>query len=205
MARPSIAAVYGTAMADLARINNFLQKSQSLPSATMQGFVAEVLMLRLFSLLEECVCGTACRVACGAAYRNGTMANPLRRCASLNDALNQFKTYNRGSRPLQHLKFTNVHHTNNGVKYVIPPNEPFLVHLNVYGVDFDEMRKLRNHIAHRNKSTYQDYKQIIMRRYGAYIKQSPGVYLVTTARSQRSKIEEYYIKTKVIIDNITKG
>lgn len=204
MARPSIDAVYRKAMGKLAVIYNFLQKSRSLPPG-MQSFIAEILMLRLFGILEECIRETACRVACGAAYRNVTMAVPIVKCTSLNNALNQFKTYNRGSRTLQYLKFTNVHHTNNSVKYVIPSNEPFLVNLNLYGADFDEMRKLRNHIAHRYKSTYQDYKQIIMRRYGAYIKQSPGVYLISTARSQRPKIEEYYVKIKVIIDEITQG
>lgn len=203
MVRPSITAVYNKAILSLSRIKKSMQESQSLP-ASMQGFVAEILMLRLFSILEESVRETACRVACGVAYRNGAIAAPIRRCNNLNDALNQFKTYNR-RRPLQCLRFTNVSQTNDSVKYVISNREPFLVKLSLHSADFDEMRKVRNHIAHRYKNTYQDYKRIIIHRYGAYIRQTPGVFLISTARSTRSKIEEYYIKIKVIINDITNG
>lgn len=203
MARPSITAVHSKAMANLSRINTFLQKGQSIPPS-MRGFVAEILMLRLFSILEESVRETACRVACGVAYRNGTVATPIRRCANLTDAINQFKTYNR-RQVLQNLRFTNFSQTRKSVINIIPNGEPFLAKLGLHSVDFDEMRKVRNHIAHRYRNTYLDYKQIIIHRYGAYIKQTPGVFLISTTRSPRSKIEEYYIKIKVIINDITNG
>lgn len=203
MSRPSISAIYRKAMTSLARIDYCLKQSQSIPPV-MRGFVAEILMLRLFNILEDSVRETACRVACGVAYRNGTVATPIRRCANLNDALHQFKTYNR-TKPLANLLFTNVSHTNKSVQNVISDIESFRVNLSPYGANFEEMRKVRNHIAHRTKSTYSDYKQVIMQRYGAYIKQTPGVFLTSTARSSRPKIEEYYIAIKVIITDITNG
>lgn len=52
MARPNITAVHRKAMANLSRINTFLQKSQSIPPS-MRGFVAEILMLRLLAFWKK--------------------------------------------------------------------------------------------------------------------------------------------------------
>lgn len=203
MAKPSIVAVYNKAFVDIRIIENYLQKSRSLPP-NMQGFVAEVLMLRLFSILETAVRETALRVACGASYRNNYPSNPIIICSSINNAIIQFKTCNR-RRSLLHLKFTNVSQTNESVRYIISRTEPFYVNLNRYSLEFDEMRKVRNHIAHRYKNTYVEYKQLIISRYGAFINLKPGVFLISTKRQTRSIIDEYIIKTKVIISDITSG
>jgi|WetSurMetagenome_2_1015567.scaffolds.fasta_scaffold87174_1 hypothetical protein len=203
MPRPSIKATYDKAINDIAILERFLQKNNSLPP-NMQGFVAEIIMLRLFSILESCIKDTATRVACGSNYRNGRTSTPTTICRSLNDALNKFKTTNR-NRPIQNLKFTTVHDANDSVKYIIPSTEPFRNNLNNFGVQIDEMRKVRNHVAHHYKSTYSDYKKIIIRRYGAFLNIKPSVFLLSTKRQQRPIMNEYIITTKIIINDITKG
>lgn len=203
MGRPSILAIYKKSMSDLAIIGRYLQKSKSLPPE-MHGFVSEMIMLRIFSVLESCVREVSARVACGVAYRNGIMATPIIKCTSIQDALNKFKSEGR-SKPLLSLKFTNVRHANESIKHIIDDSEPIRVKLSRYGVQFEEMRKVRNHIAHRYKSTHKDYKDVIIERYGAFLKLKPSVFLTSTKRQPRAIIDEYLITVRVIISDITTG
>lgn len=170
----------------------------------MYGFVAEILMLRIFSILESSVREVSVRVACGVSYKNGVMTAPRIRCASIQDALNKFKSVGRRT-PLDHLKFTNVRNINESIKYIVDNSEPIRVKLAQYSAQFEEMRKVRNHIAHRYKNTYVEYKNVIMNRYGANLKLKPSVFLTSTKRQSRAIIDEYLITVKVIIDDITNG
>ena len=70
MPRLSINASYKSAIDNLNVINRYLIKSKGLQS-DMQGFVAEILMLRLFGILETCMLEVSIRIACGVPYRNG--------------------------------------------------------------------------------------------------------------------------------------
>ena len=203
MARPSILAAYNKSMSDLAIVERYLQKSKHLPPE-MYGFVAEVLMLRIFSILESSVREISTRIACGVPYKNGVASTPMIKSTSIQDAINKFKCEGRRN-SLQNLKFTNVSGINYTIKYVIDSSEPFRVNLSKYGVQFEEMRKVRNHIAHRYKNTYTDYKDIIKSRYGAYIKLKPSVFLTSTKRQPRAIIDEYLITVRVIINDITDG
>lgn len=203
MARPSIKATYNKSMSDLAVVGRYLQKSKNLPP-DMYGFVAEILMLRVFSILEGCVRDVSARVACGASYRNGVISTPIIKCTSIQDALNRFKNEGR-RKPLSYLRFTNVNHTNESIKYIIDSSEPIRVKLSRYCAQFEEMRKVRNHIAHNYKNTYVDYKSVIIGRYGAHLKLKPSVFLTSTKRQTRAIIDEYIINVRVIINDITTG
>lgn len=205
MPRPSIISTYTKVLADLSIIERFYRQSKLLPSANMQGFVSEVLMLRAFSILEQAIIDVACRVACGVKYRNGTPAMPICRATSCIDAIQKFKNHNRAAKPLHNLNFSRVKQVGDAVKYVIDLNEPFRRNLNNYGVQIDEMRRVRNHIAHRNRSTRDEYKKVLVNRYGANIKLTPAAFLTSTKRQALAVIEEYLIIIKVIIDDITKG
>ena len=170
----------------------------------MYGFVAEVLMLRMFSILENSVREVSIRVACGVPYKNGVVSTPIIKCSSIPDALNRFKSVGR-RKPLTNLNFSNVKHTNDSIKYIINSSEPIRVKLTHYGNEFEQMRIVRNHIAHRNESTYNHFKSVIINKYGAYLKLKPSVFLTSTKRQPRALIEEYLITIRVIINDITDG
>ncbi len=205
MGRPSIAGIYNKAMYDISRLDLYIQKSKHL-QPDIRGYVVEILMLRLFSVLESSVREIAFRVACGAPYRNGSSSSPIVVCATLNDAFNNFKTYNR-RKSLSHLKFTNVSSTNDTIKHIIDTSEPFRVKLSAYGVRFEEMRKVRNHIAHHYKNTYTEYRSVICARFGAFKKIRPAVFLNSqiSSTNRMTFIEEYLKITKALINDITAG
>lgn len=204
MGRPSIGSVHRKALSRLSIVERFLNKAKNLPS-DLYGFVAEVMLLRIFSIIEYTVRETATRLACGVLYRDGNPpSHILCTCASLSDAIDKFKSHNRTS-PKRNLQFTNVTHTNDSIKYVIDSNEPFRQKLNAYGVKFEEMRKVRNHIAHRTSSTGTDFKNVIRQRYGGYIKLKPAVFLVSTKRHSPAIITEYLKVAKIMVEDITKS
>lgn len=203
MPRLSINASYNNAINNLNVINRYLTKSKSLPF-DMQGFVAELLMLRLFSVLETCVRDVSVRIACGVSYRDGTSSNPIVLCSNIDDAIEKFKTEGRANR-IKNLHFSNVSNTNEAIKNVIQSTEPLRLKLTRFGVAFEEMRKVRNHIAHRTSNTYNDYKSVIRSHYGAYLKIKPSSFLISTKREPRPVIDTYLQTAKIIIDEITKG
>lgn len=205
MGRPSIVSIHRNALYRLSVVERFLIKAQHLPP-DLYGFVAEVMMLRIFSIIEYTVRETATRLACGVPYRDGIFpSHIIHVCSSLSDAINKFKSHNRGSKPKYKLQFNNVRQTNESIKFIIDSNESFRIKLNAYGVKFEEMRKVRNHIAHTTSSTRNDFKDVIRQRYGGYVKLKPAVYLISTKRQSRSIINEYLITARIMANEITKS
>lgn len=202
MARPSINVTYNKAIDDISILESYRHSSSSL-DPKYQHFIAEIIMLRLFSILENSIKDTAMKVACQAEYRNGSIPNVNLRCKSLIDAENQFINYNR-TKP-QKLKWTKARFVKDSVKKIIPINEKFLLSVSNSALVLDEMRKIRNHIAHRTSSTYQDYKSVILSVFGANLKIQPGAYLISTKRLPVSRIDYYIRSVKIIITDITLG
>lgn len=203
MGRPSIGSIHAQAISRLSVVDRYLTKAQTLPP-DLYGFVAEIMMLRIFSILEYAIRETATRLACGVPYRDGVIpTHIIHRCSSLTDAINKFKSHSRGNKTKSYLEFTNVRNTNDSIKYIIDSSESFRIKLGRYGSQFEEMRKIRNHIAHRTSDTGKKFKDVIRQRYGAYIKIKPSVFLVSTKRQSRPIINEYLLTVKIIINDIT--
>lgn len=203
MPRLSITASYNKAINQLDITGRYLVKSKSL-SAEMQGFVAEMLMLRLFSILETCIHDVSIKIACGTPYRNGINSTPTIRCKSINDAIEKFKNEGR-EKSIQNLRFANVSQTNESIKYVINEREPFRVTLSKYGSIYEEMRCVRNHIAHRTQSTSINYKKIVKQRYGANYIIKTSSFLISSKRDGRVRIDDYIRTIKILINEITNG
>lgn len=203
MPAPRIQTAYNNALKDIRVVENYRNKSKTL-QPQFQGFVAEILMLRLFGILEKAVNDISCRVACGAGYLNGVTPTPTILAHSLNDALSQFKTFNR-PQTLKHLQFTNVSNTNNAIKEVIPATEPLRQNLSHYGNQFEEMRIVRNQIAHRTSNTYSKYKNVIKNRYGSVLKLKTSVFLTSTSRERIPVFDQYITIVKLMINEMVRG
>lgn len=203
MPAPRILTAYNKAIKDIGVVENYRNKSKTL-QPQFQGFIAEIIMLRLFSILEKAVIDISCRVACGAQYVNGIVPSPTIVARSLDDAINLFKTFNR-TQALNYLKFTNVRSTNDAIKMVIPATEPFRYNLSSYSNQFEEMRKVRNQIAHRTSDTYNKYKSVIVCRYGSMLKIKTSVFLTSTSRERIPVLDQYITTVKLMINDMVKG
>jgi hypothetical protein len=203
MPAPRVSSTYSETIKDISVLLKYRSLSLSLDSV-YQNFVAEVIMLRLFSLLENCCLEVASKLACEAPYRNGRVPRLMMKCNSLSDAERQFKTYNR-RRSLNKLKWTNATFVSGSVREIIPSTEPFLISINNHSLIFEEMRIVRNQIAHRTKSTYTQFKTVINSTFGAYLKIQVGSYLTSNKRLPTPKIDTYLAVTQIILKDITNG
>lgn len=194
---------YINAIKDIKVVENYRKESLLLPPQ-FQGFVAEILMLRLFGILEKNIYEISCRVACGALYNNGVAAVPNVVARSLADAENMFKNYCR-PQPLKRLYFTNVSNINNAIKKVIPSNEPIRINLGKYINQFEEMRNVRNQIAHRNRDTYSHYRNVIVGRYGSALKLKTSTFLTSRTRERIPILDQYIQIVKILLNDISKG
>lgn len=158
----------------------------------IRKMMAELVMMRLFDDLQELVEGVAIRLACGATYMDGS--TPVLLVPHFRDtgqALTAFDTLSR-ARP-KHAKWSKAGFINDAVKYVLDPVEHFRITCSAVGSDLNEMRVVRNKIAHRR---VPEYRNVVRRYYGAYRNNvSPGILLL----SPRFDLLSSYIRKSVVI------
>lgn len=203
MPRLSIDSTYRKAIKDIDKLISYRNDSKSLESK-YQYFIAEVVMIRLFGILEDAIRYTAFKLACKTNYRSGKTPSPNIICKSINDARNQYRTYNRND-SLLNLNWSKVSYINKSIKFILTTSEDFYKYINNYPNEINEMRIIRNHIAHRSSSTYNDFKKLKQHLFGANLNITIGAFLTSNKRLGYSKIDRYLTTVKIIIDDITKG
>ena len=167
-------------------------------SARDQRLVSEVVFLRFFSVFEQAVCTSACRLVCGTVYGDGVSPNLIGPNArSTIHAENLMKTHGR-NRGLNHLKWTKATFIAGNLVNLLDATDTFMTVIRVYGLQINEMRMVRNHIAHQTASTRSDFQSVIRLHYGAAAKISPGCFLLT-GRHSPCKLIEYMATSEIIL------
>ncbi|QUY50224.1 hypothetical protein JK621_08790 [Serratia plymuthica] len=172
--------------------------------ARHQHIISEMIMLRAFSILELHISEIAFKVASGACYTNTTQPITFVKCKSIAGARNLFLTFGR-QKPIMNLKWTKAKYITDSVKYVIDENDFYIKNVNIHSHLINEMRIVRNVLAHRSKSARDDFRALIRTVYGAQNHITPGAYLATTRRGQICNIERYITSSKIILDDLCKG
>ena len=169
-----------------------------------QYFISEMIMLRLFSVFEDTVAEIAYKIGAGAQYINGTTPNLLYR--DNNMAGSRTEMLRRGrAKPVQNLKWTKAKYIRESVKHVIDINEKYVQYATIHGNEIDEMRKVRNFLAHRNTGTRREFREVIRLLYGANLNISSGAFLVSDRRLPIPNLDRYITTTKIILNDMTKG
>ena len=172
--------------------------------AKYQYFVAEVIMLRLFSILEQSIAEIAYKIVAGASYLNGNSPILLTSARNVAGAKTLLLTYGR-RKPVQNLKFTKSKFIRDSVRYVINASDAFVVKSQWHGARIDEMRKVRNHLAHRNTSTRKEYNKVVRSIYGANLRIQTGPFLVSTKRRVPANIDRYIGEVRIIMHDLMNG
>ena len=161
-------------------------------------------MLRSFSILEESISELACKLVAGARSLNGAQPNRLFQARSVAGARTAMLTWGR-RKPRQYLNWNKVDNIKANTFLVLAGSEPFLSYSALHGASTDEMRKIRNFVAHRSQSARIGYREVIRSTYGANPPVAVGTFLVTTSRWNPAKIDKYLETTKVIIQELAAG
>jgi hypothetical protein len=173
-------------------------------SPIQQKAIAETALLRSFDFLQGFFLCMATKLVSGAKYLDGTKPIVLTPARSRNAAIINMKTVGR-PKPRKDLRWSKVSDIKDNCKFVIPTTEHFLTTLAFHTILIDEMRKIRNRIAHNNRDSRMKYQTVVMRYYGAAQKQiAPGTLLLSDRFAPRL-IDQYLARSKVLVKQMVKG
>ena len=168
-----------------------------------QKIVAEILMIRLFDLYQFHVKRIVCKVLCGCEYLDGKRPSLLHQSRSLSGAEKDMKSIGRGTNVT--LRWSKVSYIKKNVFPLIDPNDHLLTTLDRYGNLIDEMRKVRNRIAHKNRKSQTGYADVLRRRYGARVFGVPPGTFLLSPRWKPTVMEEVLISTRILVRDLVKG
>jgi hypothetical protein len=168
-----------------------------------QKLVAEVLFLRAFGLVEKAIESITIKILCGAKYVDTSQPLVLINASSAAEARYNMMNVGR-ARPLFYLKWTQVAVIKKNIKYLIDPTDAFIRTLDSYNSEIEEMRHVRNHIAHGTSSTRAKYKPVVRGYYGAYLNSiTPGT-LLLSPRWVPPLIDRYIATARIFIRDIVR-
>lgn len=179
--------------------------------STIEGlsrqYVAELLVVRLFSLFEEITEEAACKIVCGANYCDGTTpalqrARPTRGLESARKAMSE---YGRGADTRNILRWNKAGEIKENLACLVPATEHFISTMNGHGNFISELRKVRNHIAHRNRGTAKKFQHVVRHRYGANVNSMTPGKMLLSSRFRPILIEQYTRSVRIVLLAAIKG
>lgn len=166
--------------------------------------IAEIILLRAFALLEDAFCSMACKIACGVPYCDGTHAFLLVRARSARDAIDKMRRHGR-TKPHFSLSWTRASEIKENLKYIVRASEHFMMTIDAHGMFIDEIRRIRNRVAHNNQKSRRDYQRVVLRYYGAYLNSvNPGT-LLLTARHKPTLLEAYLKMSRILVKQLVRA
>lgn len=180
-----------------------LHRSTGGIEATFQKLIAEIALLRMFYLLEMTFRAIACKVLCGGVYLDGSSALVLRRCATSAKAVSEMQRYSR-ERP-RDLRWTKTSDIKENLRHLIDPSDHLIRVFDQHGSFIDEVRRVRNRIAHNNPKARADFRVVVRRHYGAELNSvTPGALLLSTRRAP-PLMEQYLLKSRILVKELVRG
>ena len=172
--------------------------------AKYQKLTAEIVMLRLVDVFQHHLQRIVCKVACGSVYLDGSKPQLLYRARSIAGAETVMKSHGR-SRQLGFLRWSKAADVTDNARYVIAPKDHVLVSLRRNGYIVDEMRRVRNRIAHSGQRARQDYAVVLRRYYGAQVRGVvPGTLLISSNWNP-TLLVRYLSSTRTLARELVRG
>jgi len=203
MPRPSLATTLHNTTSSVDYLAYHRTQSKELHS-TYQYFIAEMIMLRLFAILENAIAEVAYKLVAGAPYLNGKHPKRCFVANSITGARAAMLTHGR-AKPRQNLSWTKATYIRESTSNVLPESEPYIASSRAHGNILDEMRKVRNYAAHRNATSRKEYRQVVRASCGANAQLSIGAFLVSQQRWPISKVDYYLTTSKIMINDLVSG
>ena len=176
------------------------------PFIISRHYIAEILLLKAFILLESVVQESASLLIAGATYCDGTTPNLLRGRATNGRAKARYEMqhFNRTS-PRERLRWTSATEVGENLKLLVPHNEHFVSTLRAHGKLMSDMRKVRNHIAHRNAETRNKFQHVVLQEYGTKLPSlTPGQLLVSN-RFSPPLLKKWCLELQIMIKAALRG
>lgn len=199
MAAPSFSGNWKRIQSETARYERLATECRTLSPENMK-LLAEVLMIRLFFLMENSMSSCAAKCIMGASYLDGTQSKPLVRVASIRKAYDEMCAHGRGNRRIRYLKWSQEPVIRDNLVHTLDSTDPFFGAVAAFSTRLEEMRVVRNHIAHGTPDTRRKFRAVITQYYGGNRNGvTPGVLLLSSKLGGRPVLERYIAEVRVFL------
>ena len=168
--------------------------------------IAEIVLIRLFLLTENTVESVCSKLLCGADYLDGTGPRNTVAATSKTSARKMMRQNGR-QKVKPYLKWTNAADIRDNLQYTIQIQniDPVFNVITNHETRLNEMRYIRNHIAHRSQATLLKFREIIKQYYGGLKHgMTPGVLLLTPAIGPPNLLKQYLIFNRIFIKDLVR-
>lgn len=166
--------------------------------------IAEIVHLRLATLIENHVKIIFSKLCCGTPYIDGSAPILLVRQTSAAAALHAMRTLNRPKEI--GLSWNDGPRIRDSVVHIIDPTEHCITVIRNFGSHFTDMRYVRNHIAHRNDGSRANFRKLVRRYYGANVPGITAGTLLLSPRVSAPSLVEVHIRTsRTLIKDLLKA
>lgn len=203
MARPKVERTVHMLNRSVDQLTQYYRDSNSL-APRFQYLVAELVMLRLFSVLEEAIEEVALKLVARALYTNGQPPTLRYNARSISDARSAMMNYGR-AKSLSHLRWGRSGDIRDSVDKVMEGTDPFCRNATAHGAILNEMRIVRNRVAHVGSDSRARFQQVIRHTYGANRSIQTGAFLTSVQVLPRAKMEDYLAATRVLVADLARG
>jgi hypothetical protein len=174
-------------------------------AANYQFLLSEMIALQAFYFFESAIESIAAKLVCGAYYADGVVPSITHAATTIDDALVHMRTVGR-PRPKGLLKWNRASEITGNVRYVMAGAEHFCVACRNHSARINEIRMVRNHIAHNNSGTRAEYATVVARRLGAGPRRvpRPGAFLLRQFTPGTTLLVEYVVTLGAIVRDAAK-
>ncbi|TPQ31066.1 hypothetical protein C2U70_25085 [Bradyrhizobium guangdongense] len=179
--------------------------STHLLAPDLKQMLSEMIALQAFYFFELAIEDIAAKLVCGTAYGDGAAPVVTHGARSIDDALSAMRTVGR-ARAKGILKWNKVSEINENVRHVIPNTEHFCAACRTHAARLNEIRIVRNHIAHGNAGTRADYATVVQGKLGARPTRlpRPGLFVLKEFTPGVPLLTEYVVTLGVVLKDAAK-
>jgi hypothetical protein len=161
--------------------------------------LAEMITLQAFYLFEMAIEDIAAKIVCGAPYGDGVAPVLFHNSRSIDDALTAMRTLGR-KKAKGILKWNKAKEINGNVRHVMAAAENFCTTCRNHSARINEIRVVRNHIAHGNAGTKAEFAKVVTRRLGALPQRLPraGLFVLREFTPGTPLLVEFVVTLGVI-------
>lgn len=203
MPLPSLTVTKGRLLRSVNQLESAVSASSHIDFKN-RSFIAEIVLIRLFGIVEDANEEIALKLIAGAEYLDGSKATISQSAKSIQGARQLVLTHGRNSH-WTYAKWSTSDDVKFSTRHLMNQSEHFRSVCRQYNQSVLEMRAVRNHSAHNTASTRRKFHDVIDNTYGAKFSMPVGTFLLTTKRTTTSNLTRYFITVRALLDDLTRG
>jgi hypothetical protein len=183
-------------VAETATLETLLSQTEAL-SPAHQKLIAELIIVKLAVAFENCISQGLYRIVAGQPDLSGAV---VARHTTPNTIAAAKAQLLAGA---QRTPWLNASEVCASLQKVVENNDPMLERIRRHGPTVSAIRKIRNHIAHRNRNSSLKFRDLVLQVYGARLNHiSPGTLLLTRRIGPKPLCLRLVIASRIAVSEI---